>query len=41
MAAKSKGSKGKVKSLLMGYSGETNDISFSSGTTAFYGFLVW
>jgi hypothetical protein len=38
MAAKSKGSKGKVKSLLMGYSGETNDIS---GTTAFYGFHVW
>ncbi len=23
----------------MGYSGETNDINFSSGTTAFYGFL--
>jgi len=22
----------------MGYSGETNDINFSSGTTAFYGF---
>jgi hypothetical protein len=25
--------------LLMGYRGETNDINFSSGTTAFYGFL--
>jgi hypothetical protein len=23
----------------MGYGGETNDINFSSGTTAFYGFL--
>jgi hypothetical protein len=23
----------------MGYSGETNDINLSSGTTAFYGFL--
>jgi hypothetical protein len=23
----------------MGYSAETNDINFSSGTTAFYGFL--
>jgi hypothetical protein len=23
----------------MGYSGETNDINFSSGTTAFYDFL--
>jgi hypothetical protein len=23
----------------MGYSGETNDINFSNGTTAFYGFL--
>jgi hypothetical protein len=23
----------------MGYSGETNDINFSSGTIAFYGFL--
>ena len=28
-----------TNSLLMGYSGETNDINFSSGTTAFYGFL--
>ncbi|MGC2570570.1 MAG: hypothetical protein WA364_03590 [Candidatus Nitrosopolaris sp.] len=27
------------RSVLMGYSGETNDINFSSGTTAFYGFL--
>jgi len=25
----------------MGYSGETNDINFSSGTTAFYGFLAF
>src|SRR5215469_1736158 len=23
----------------MGYGGETNDVNFSSGTTAFYGFL--